>query len=113
MRADLRFIPYLQLHEYEAILFSDPTAFATGINRPNLQRQFQRIRDEFESPEDIDNDPETAPSKRVLAVCPDYRKVIEGTLAAAAVGIPIMREECRHFRAWIESLEALGLDRGR
>jgi hypothetical protein len=107
LQADRRFIPYLQLHEYEAILFSDPAAFATGINHPNLQGQFQRIRDEVESPEDINNDPETAPSKRVLAVCPNYRKVIEGTQAAAAVGIPIMREECQHFREWIESLEEL------
>ena len=78
-----------------------------GINRPNLKSQFQSTRDEFESPEDINNHPETAPSKRVLAACPNYRKVIEGTQAAAAVGIPIMREECRHFREWIELLEAL------
>ncbi len=98
---------HLQLHEYEAILFSDPAAFATGINHPDLQRHFQRIRDDFESPEDINNGPVTAPSKRVLAVCPNYRKIIEGTQAAAAVGIPIMRAECRHFREWIESLEAL------
>ena len=107
LRPDLRFIPYLQLHEYEAILFSDPAAFATGINHPNLRSQFRRIRDEFDSPEDINNHPETAPSKRVLAVCPGYRKVIEGTQAAAAVGIPTMREQCQHFRDWIESLEAL------
>jgi hypothetical protein len=107
LRADLRFIPYLQLHEYEAILFSDPAAFATGINHPNLQRQFQLIRDEFQSPEDINNDPETAPSKRVLTVCPNYRKVIEGTQAAVAVGMLVMGEECQHFREWIESLEAL------
>lgn len=107
LRPDLRFIPYLQLHEYEAILFSDPAAFAAGINYPNLQRQFQRIRDEFDSPEDINNHPETAPSKRVIAACPSYRKVIEGTQAAAAVGIPSMREHCQHFREWIESLEGL------
>jgi hypothetical protein len=107
LRPDLRFIPYLQLHEYEAILFSDPAAFAAGINHPNLERQFQRIRDEFDSPEDINNDPETAPSKRVIAACPSYRKVIEGTQAATAVGIPTMRAQCHHFREWIESLEAL------
>ena len=107
LRPDLRFIPYLQLHEYEAILFSDPEAFATGINHPHLRLQFQRIRDEFDSPEDINNDPETAPSKRVIAACPTYKKVIEGTQAAAAVGIPTMREQCHHFREWIESLEAL------
>jgi hypothetical protein len=108
LRPELRFIPYLQLHEYEAILFSDPAAFAAGISHPNLQRQFQRIRDEFDSPEDINNDPETAPSKRVIAACPSYRKVIEGTQAAAAVGIATMREQCQHFREWIELLEALG-----
>lgn len=107
LRPDLRFIPYLQLHEYEAILFSDPAAFAAGINHPDLRLQFQRIRDEFDSPEDINNDPETAPSKRVIAACPSYRKVIEGTQAAAAVGIPAMREQCQHFREWIDSLEAL------
>lgn len=107
LRPDLRFIPYLQLHEYEAILFSDPTAFAAGINHPNLRPQFQRIRDGFDSPEDINNDSETAPSKRVIAACPSYRKVIEGTQAAAAVGIPAMREQCPHFREWVESLEAL------
>ena len=81
--------------------------YAAGINRPDLRRQFQQIRDEVESPEDINNYPETAPSKRVLALCPSYRKVIEGTQAAAAVGIPIMREACQHFREWVESLEAL------
>lgn len=107
LRPDLRFIPYLQLHEYEAILFSDPEAFATGINHPHLRMQFRRIRDEFDSPEDINNDPETAPSKRVIAACPSYKKVIEGTQAAAVVGIPTMREQCQHFREWIESLEAL------
>ncbi len=107
LRPDARFIPYLQLHEYEAILFSDPDAFATGINHPHLRLQFQRVRDEFDSPEDINNAPETAPSKRVIAACPSYKKVIEGTQAAAAVGIPKMRAQCQHFREWIESLEAL------
>jgi hypothetical protein len=107
LRPDLRFIPYLQLHEYEAMLFSDPAAFAKGINQPALQARLQAIRDQFESPEDINNDPETAPSKRVLAVCPTYQKVIEGTQAAAAIGIPAMRAACQHFRDWIETLEAL------
>ncbi len=90
----------------EAIVFSDPAAFARGINRPNLEPHFQSIREQFDSPEDIDNHPETAPSKRVIAACPTYRKVVEGAQAAAAVGIPSMRRHCRHFREWIESLEA-------
>jgi hypothetical protein len=106
-RTDLRFIPYLQLHEYEGLLFSDPQGLANGINQPQLVRQFQRIRDEFGSPEDINDDPTSAPSKRVLAVYPSYRKVIEGTIAAQSVGIATIRRECQHFREWLETLEGL------
>jgi hypothetical protein len=106
-RPDRRFIPYLQLHEYEGLLFSDPTAFATGINQYHLARHFQQIRDDFDTPEEINNDPNNAPSKRVLAIYPGYRKVIEGTQAAKSVGIASMRTACHHFREWLEVLEGV------
>lgn len=108
LRPDVRFLPYLQLHEYEGLLFSDPAAFASGIGQPYLTQQFQRIRNSFDTPEDIDDDPNTAPSKRVLGAYPAYRKVLDGTLAAQAVGIERMRQECPHFRQWFEQLQALG-----
>jgi hypothetical protein len=107
LRPDLRFIPYLQLHEYEGLLFSDPVTFAASIGQPHLIQQFQRIRDEFQTPEDINDDPNTAPSKRVLGLCTSYRKVLGGTIAAKAVGIDRMRQECPHFNEWIKRLEAL------
>jgi hypothetical protein len=106
-RPDMRFLPYLQLHEYEALLFSDSPAFATAIRQPHLARVFQALRDEFETPEDINNHPNTAPSKRVLEAYPAYEKIIDGTLAASAVGVETMRRECPHFREWLERLEAL------
>jgi hypothetical protein len=106
-RPDVRFLPYIQLHEYEGLLFSDPAAFASGISQPHLAQQFQRIRNKFTSPEDINDDPKTAPSKQVLAAHPAYRKVVDGTLAARAVGIEQMRQECPHFRAWLQILETL------
>lgn len=107
-RPDIRFLPYLQLHEYEGLLFSDPVAFAAGIKQPHLSRQFERIRQAFPTPEDINDNPNTAPSKQVIAAYPGYGKVIDGTLAAQSVGIARMRQECPHFRAWIETLEVLG-----
>ena len=110
-RPDVRFIPYLQLHEYEALLFSDPIAFASGINQPQLASRFQQIRDEFPTPEDIDDDPQTAPSKRILATYRAYQKVLDGTLGARAVGIERMRQECPHFHEWVQRLEALESDR--
>ncbi len=109
-RPDVRFIPYIQLHEFEGLLFSAPEAFARGINQPGLAPRFQAVRDKFASPEDINNNRETAPSKRVIEIYRSYRKVLHGTQAAAAVTIGTMRQECRHFREWIEQLERLEPD---
>jgi hypothetical protein len=74
LRPDVRFLPYLQLHEYEGLLFSGPAAFAEGINQSSLASQFQSIRGGFPTPEDIDDSPNTAPSKRVLHLTPSYRR---------------------------------------
>jgi len=110
VRADIRFLPYLQLHEYEGLLFSDPAAFARGIYAPNLSASFQQVRNEFPTPEDINDGPDTAPSKRVVQLSPGYRKPLHGTLAALEVGINRMRQECPHFREWVERIEALGAE---
>lgn len=84
-----------------------PPPLLPGWRNP-ISRQFQAIRSAFATPEDINNNPNTAPSKRVLGLYPAYRKVLEGTLAAQAIGIDRMRQECPHFRVWLEQLEALG-----
>lgn len=106
-RADARFLPYLQLHEYEGLLFSDPEAFASGIGQQHLVGRFQAIRNAFPTPEDIDDDPIAAPSKRILDAYGAYSKPIDGLRAAQAVGIDKMREQCPHFREWLGQLEAL------
>lgn len=108
LRTGIRFLPYLQLHEYEGLLFSDPESFAAGIRQPNLTHPFQAIRRGFATPEDIDDSPDAAPSKQVLRAYAGYRKVVDGTLGAKAVGLEAMRRECPHFRAWLEQLQALG-----
>ena len=108
LRPDVRFIPYLQLHEYEALLFSDPEAFATGISQPHLAAQLRNIRQMFPTPEDIDDSPTEAPSKRILRVCRSYNKVLDGTRAAGAVGVPAMQQECLHFRDWLDRLRHAG-----
>lgn len=106
-RPEVRLIPYLSLHEYEGLLFSDPDTFAQALKQPHLAHRFHQVRNGFPTPEDIDDSPEHVPSKRVIAIYSGYRKVIEGTLAARAVGIHRMRLECGHFRSWLEQLEAL------
>jgi len=108
LRPHVRFLPYLQLHEYEGLLFSNPEAFANGISQAHLAAPFRDIRQKVPTPEDIDDNPDTAPSKRILRLCPSYNKVLDGTRAATAVGIEAMRRECPHFRDWVERLAKVG-----
>lgn len=102
-----RFIPYLQMHEFEGLLFSDPAAFASAMGKPELQEEIAKIRASFLNPEEIDDGPTTAPSKRVLSLAPDYDKVYQGNLAALEIGLDKMRGECPRFDAWVSRLEAL------
>lgn len=92
-----RFVPFVTMHEYEALLFSDCDAFARALDRPELAESLQGIRDRFASPEHINDAAHTAPSKRILALHPSYAKVAEGTAAAEAVTVTRMTESafCR------------------
>jgi hypothetical protein len=70
----------------------------------NLKDSLQGIRDQFETPEDINDSPLTAPSKRVELLIPGYQKPLSGTLAALEVGIEAILAECPNFRRWIGRL---------
>ena len=103
----LRFIPYVQMHEFEALLFSDPYALAKAIGRPELRNQLATIRGDFETPEHIDDSAVSAPSKRILELAPGYEKPLMGEIAAKAVGLDRIRNECPLFDAWLTKLESL------
>lgn len=100
---DRRFIPYIQLHEYEALLFADNKGFDTYFTK-NESFQTQQIINTFVNPEDINTCPTGAPSKRLLAIKENYDKVIEGNLIALEIGIEKILEKCPRFKAWIERL---------
>ena len=106
--ADLRlFVPYVMVHEFEALLFCDCTALAETVGDPALAADFLAIRHAFQTPEHIDDSPNTAPSKRIKQICPRYRKRLDGPNAAQRTGIERMRDECKHFADWLSRLEAL------
>jgi Domain of unknown function (DUF4276) len=101
-----RFIPFVVMHEFEGLLFSDCVRFAYGIGQPGLATTLQNIRNRFNNPEEINDSPLTHPSKRVQDLVPGYEKPLLGTLAAIEVGLDSIRVECPNFRRWIERLEA-------
>jgi hypothetical protein len=100
-----RFLPFVIMHEFEGLLFSDCGRFADAIGQPDLAGSFQKIRDAFVTPEEINDSPLTAPSKRVETLLPGYAKPLMGPLAALGIGLETIRRECPHFRAWIGQLE--------
>ena len=100
-----RFVPYVMMHEFEAMLFSDCEKFAQAIGRSQIADNLQEIRDAFATPEEIDDSPASAPSKRIVNLAPDYQKPTDGTVAASAIGLDTIRGECPHFGHWLELLE--------
>lgn len=103
-----RFVPYVMMHEFEAMLFSDCSAFGLAIGRTDLTASLEQVRLAFDTPEDIDDGRTTAPSKRILQLLPSYQKELMGNLGVLEIGFEAIRCECPHFNHWIECLEGLG-----
>ena len=100
-----RFVPYVVMHEFEGLLFSDPDRFAQSLGEPDLAPRFQAIRAEFRTPEDINDSPDSAPSKRLRNLYRGYQKPLMGVLAMEQIGLDAVREACPLFNAWIATLE--------
>ena len=100
-----RFLPYVVMHEYEGLLFSDPDRFAEAVGSPGLAEGFRAIRSGFPTPEEINDSPDTAPSKRVELLFPSYQKPLLGIIAAQHIGLTAIREECPYFNRWVQTLE--------
>ncbi len=105
-----RFIPYIQLHEFEALLFSDPQKLDTEfIEHDSAIANLIRIASEFVSPELINDGDETAPSKRIIREIPEYKEMNKsaGPLVAEKIGLTTLRAKCGHFNEWLGKLEKL------
>lgn len=101
-----RFVPYIQYHEFEGLLFSDISAFRNNFLPTECDFDaIQSAIDEFETPEDINNKPETAPSSRLMAAVTGYDKVLYGTILAEDTGLGTIRSRCPLFNSWIERIE--------
>ena len=102
-------LPYIQMYEFEALLFSNPDGFewvTDGWNE-KTQQELHAIAAEFPNPENINDRPETAPSKRIANIFSkgSYSKVEHGPLIAEAIGIDAIRQICPLFDDWVSKLE--------
>ena len=107
---DLRFVSYLQLFEYETLLFSDPEAFRIFFDDCNdAIEALKQIAASVPSLEHIDDGEATAPSKGIIALLPGYYglKTTAGPDIAKFIGVDVLRAKCPRFGGWIARLETL------
>jgi Domain of unknown function (DUF4276) len=101
------FIPYVQLHEFEALLLVEPDRLLTMY--PDGQTGITRLKRDIgnTNPEEINESPQTAPSKRIIQYLPNYegQKAQVGPLVAEDIGLNLLRQKCPHFNEWINKLE--------
>lgn len=109
---DKRFIPYIQLHEFEALLFCGIEHIASLY--PGCEKRCAQLTEDLQrigNPELINNSPDTAPSKRIIKAIEgekkkhyNYNKPKTGKFVTKNIGIDELRSKCRHFSEWIEKL---------
>lgn len=97
-----RFHPYIQKHEFEALLFSSNKGFQKYYSK--AARETQKIITAYSNPEEINDNPHSAPSKRILQLIPEYNKVADGNILALEIGVTIILQKCPRFGRWVETL---------
>ena len=100
--------PYIQLHEFEALLFADIDLLKDEYFESEYD--IQPLRDcisEKKNPELINDGPETAPSKRILKCIPDYDKATAGVSVLEKIGVDALCNSCRHFAEWIDWIKSV------
>lgn len=104
-----RFIPYLQLHEFEALLFSDINIIKSQIPPSDLigVTELEKTFSDYPNPEMINNNKATSPSHRLIRIISGYNKVVYGDIISEAIGLNRIRAKSPRFNNWITKLELL------
>ena len=110
-----KFIPYIQKYEFETLLYSMPEYYEDTFSA-KLSEDIQKITEEFEQIEDINNSRETAPSKRLIKIFEThgekYIKKFYGPAITQDIGLDTIRSKAMRFNKWIEKILRLGTPSG-
>ena len=101
-----RFIPYIQLHEFEGLLFNNIEVFENNFSRNEILNHQELLStiESYPNPEMINDTVENAPSKRLLRLISGYDKVLYGSMLAESIGLGRIREKSLRFNIWIEKI---------
>ena len=106
-----KFIPYIQLHEFETFLFVDANVTSNNLLNCDKKKVIQTINNALQksnlNPELVNNSPSTAPSKRIIGCYSEYQKTIDGSIVCSELGIQTIMDKCPNFKIWINKLLSL------
>ena len=102
-----RFIPHLTLHELEAWLFVDPKKGSWVFEDNDIPGKLDGIRLASGGAEKINENPDTAPSRRILGLAKGYQKALHGPMVIGAIGMDAIRAACPHADDWLKRIEQL------
>jgi len=104
-----RFIPYIQLHEFEALLYSDISKLVLFYTDKQYEISQLACATIGISPEDINDRIETSPSHRIIDTIPVFekQKATVGPTIADAIGLNLIREKCPEFDKWVKKMETI------
>ncbi len=105
--SSIKFIPYIQMYEFEALLFSSIKGFKKHYGYRNAE--IQAVINQYPNPEIINDSKETAPSKRIENIFGKnkFRKTSDGIIVAKELGLEIIRTKCKHFNEWLKKIEGV------
>jgi len=104
-----RLIPYIQNHEFEALVLAASHYLADLFDADDQRAGLLTLRAEISGipPEDINDSPQTSPSHRLRRLIPGYRKAVDGPDAIELAGLHAVRSVCPRFNDWLSRLESL------
>ena len=104
-----RFMPYLQLHEFEGLLFNDIDVIYSQIPAADIvgKAELEKTFADYANPEMINNNRETSPSHRLTRIIRGYNKVVYGDILSEAIGLTRIRAKSPRFNSWITTIENL------
>ncbi len=104
-----RFIPYVQLHEFEGLLFNDIGIFYNLFSSNELvgEEELKQTFQQFDNPEMINDNRETSPSHRLKRIILGYNKIVYGNILVEEIGLKKIRAKSPRFSKWLEKIEVI------
>lgn len=90
-------------------MFSKPEVFEKFIDTNKQKKEIEKIIQQFPNPEHINNNPSTAPSKRLKKIM-NYSKSVDSEIIFDNLPVEEIINKCPRFAKWTAQLKEIILN---